>query len=462
VSSCRHLQPESKETVINPASSSNLFLSLDEIADRIETVLQRSTADETEIVWLETQGGSAENHNRQVETRGHRERTILVRVIDHRRVGSHRTGSATVGELDAAVRSAVAQSRSREPLPGMLHLPVDDSPLTPLENLWDPRIAELDADRVRSMYEPWLGQRGVIHLEWKTCRICVFNSRGVRRRTQVTAASVQARVGRRPGGGRAGGAARTLAALQPQAVVERARQRHATGPVGELPDGPRQVVFSPEATGQICDILNRVALSAIAYYHGSSFLREHLDDQVFDRGFNLRDDGTDTTGLAFPFDLEGTAKRPVDMISKGTPKTPAVDQRQAAQLGLSATAHAIGGNDARAMNLFMLPGESDDRQMLQTADDGIWIGWLDQVECYEPGRVQIRGRALGVRRITEGRLGEGLPDLIWEDSLLRALSNLTAVGSTTVVRVSHDGFLGGISAPSVAIDGAGSLRLADT
>jgi predicted Zn-dependent protease len=425
-------------------------------------VLQRSTADETEIVWLETQGGAAENHNRQIETRSHRERTLLVRVIDRRRVGSHRTGSATVGELDAAVRSAIAQSRSREPLPGMLHLPVDESPLAPLDNLWDPGIAELDADRLKSIYEPWLGQRGVVQFEWKACRITVFNSRGVRRQTQVTAANVQARVGRRPGGGRAVGAARTLAGLKPEVIVDRARHRHATGPVGELPDGPRTVVLSPQATGQICDILNRVAFSAIAYYHGSSFLRQHLDDQVFDRAFNLKDDGTDTTGLAFPFDLEGTAKRPVDMISKGTPKTPAMDQRQAAQLGLSATAHAIGGNDARAMNLFMLPGESDDQQILQIADEGIWIGWLDRVECYEPGRVQIRGRALGVRRIIDGKLGAGLPDLIWEDSLLRALSNLTAVGSATVVRVSHDGFLGGISTPSVAIDGTGSLRLADT
>ena len=458
----RHRDTEAKEAVITQATTTTQFLSLDEIADRIETVLQRSTADETEIVWLETKGGAAENRNRKVDTRGHRERTILIRVIDRRRVGSHRTGSATVGELDSAVRSAVAQSRSREPLPGMLHLPSDDSPIAPLDGLWDPAIAELGRDQVKSIYKPWLSQRGVVHLEWKTGRISVFNSRGVRRQAQVTAANVQARIGRRPGGGRAAGAARTLADLRPEAVVERARQRHATGVVGELPEASCMVVFSPEAAGQICDILNRVAFSAIAYYHGSSFLRHHLDDQVFDRAFNLLDDGTDRTGLAFPFDLEGTAKRPVDLISKGTPKTPAVDQRQAAQLGLSATAHAIGGNDARALNLFLLPGEIDDQQMLQMADEGIWIGWLDQVECYEPGRVQIRCHAGGVRRITDGRLGQGLPDLIWEDSLLRALSNLTGLGTSPVVRVSHDGILGGISAPSVAIDGVSGWRLADT
>jgi len=36
-----------------------------------------------------------------------------------------------------------------------------------------------------------------------------------------------------------------------------------------------------------------VAFSAISYYQGSSFLRQHLDVQVFDRAINLRDDATD-------------------------------------------------------------------------------------------------------------------------------------------------------------------------
>lgn len=451
-----------RRAAISTATSTDRFLSLDEITERASEVLERSTADETEIVWLETKGGLAENQNRQVESRRHRERAVLVRVIDRRRVGSHRTGTASIGELEAAVRSAIAQSRSREPLPGMLHLPVDESPLAPTENLWDRRIAELDLDRVGSLFKPWLAQRGRIRLEWKAARVCVLNSRGVRRCTQVTAANLQAVIGRRPGGGRAGGAARTLDGLRGDAIVDRARQRHATGPVGELPADPGRIVFAPEATAQICDILNRVAFSAVAYYHGSSFLRQHLDDQVFDRAFHLVDDGTDPAGLPFPFDLEGTVKRPVDMISKGTPKTPAVDQRQAAQLGLSATAHAIGGNDARALNLFLRPGEADDRQVLASAEDGIWIGWLDQVECFEPGRVQIRSRAGGVRRIQNGALGEGLPDLVWEDSLLRALSNLAALGSSTVVRCSHDGFLGGISAPAITISAGNTLRLAET
>ena len=386
----------------------------------------------------------------------------MVRVIDRRRVGSHRTGIATIGELNDAIRLAIAQSRSRDPLPGMLHLPLDETPLQVKSRLWDPQIADLDQARLKTLYQPWVSHRGVVKLDWTSGRVSVFNSRGVRRQSEVTAAGIEARIGRRPGGGRAAGAARSLDALIGQSVVDRARSRHASGPVDEVPDSPLPIVLSPEAAGELCDILNRVAFSAVAYYHGSSFLREHLDVQVFDRKFSLSDDGTNPRGLPFPFDLEGTAKRRVDLIHKGTPKTPALDQRQAAKLGLTPTAHAIGGNDARASHLFLSANESTEPELLQAADGGLWIGWLDQVECFEPGRVQIRARASGVRRIVDGALAQGAPNLIWEDSLLRALSNLMGIGNSRVIRISHDGFLGGIAAPSVAIAGVGSLRLADS
>ena len=103
-------------------------------------------------------------------------------------------------------------------------------------------------------------------------------------------------------------------------------------------------------------------------------------------------------------------------------------------------------------------GELSEEELLRAADGGLWIGWLDQVECFEPSRVQIRAHARGVRRIREGKLAEGLPDLIWEDSLLRAFSNLLGVGSEPVVRISHDRVLGGISTPALAIADTSNFR----
>ncbi len=178
--------------------------------------------------------------------------------------------------------------------------------------------------------------------------------------------------------------------------------------------------------------------------------------QVFDRALNLRDDATDPAGLPFPFDLEGTPKRPVELIERGTPRTPALDQRQAAVLGLPPTAHAIAGADARAENLFLEPGDCSEDDLLGRADGGIRIGWLEPLECFEPTRLQVRALLRGVRRIRDGRLAEPLPDLVWETSLLRTFSSLLGVGREPARRLSRDGYFGGTSAPTIAVPLQGS------
>jgi predicted Zn-dependent protease len=425
----------------------------------LERALSHSPADETELVWLEVNHGTASNRGQRIDARTLPERTVLVRVIDRGRVGSHRTGTSEPSEIDTAVRMAIAQSRSRDPLPGLPHLPANDTHMADTPDLYDPELAELDADGARALLARLRRRREAVWLNWSDARVAVFNSRGVRRQMAVTGATFETSLGRRPGGGRAASSSRTLQGLQPERIIERARSRHASGPVGDPPTESVSALLSPEATIQLLDILNRAAFSAISYYRGSSFLRQHLDVQVFDRAIHLRDDGTDSKGLPFPFDFEGTAKRPVDLIFKGSPKTPALDQRQAAQLGLPPTGHAIGGNDARAENLFLLPGETSEDQMLLAADGGIWIGSLEHLECYEPTRVQIRAHARGVRRIERGQLGQSLPDLLWEDGLLRAFSSLLALGAEPVVWSARGGFFGAISAPSMAISAVPKLEI---
>ncbi len=436
------------------------MLRMDEISDRIEGVIGRSPADETEIVWIEKQSNRAQNRKRQIEIEGRSERTILVRVIDRKRVGSHRTGIGEPSELDSAVRAAIAQSRSRDPLPGLLHFSADDSPIaSDRGHLWDPAIAGLERRQVEALFDSWKQGRASSRLDWVKARIAVLNNRGIRRTTGVTSVGLETRISPGPGAGRAVEASRFLDRLEPERVVERAKRLHVSGDISDLPELPTSLVLSPEATAELVDILNRVAFSAVSYYSGSSFLREHLDVQVFDRSINLRDDADDPQGLPFPFDLEGSPKRPIHLILKGSPKTPALDQRQAARLGLSPTGHAIGGNDARAMNLFLDCGDLADSELIRAVGQGLWVGWLDNVECFEPSRVQVRATAKGVRRIEDGELSSAVPDLIWEDSLLRAFSNLIGIGSSAIRRLSPDGVLGGISAPSMAFSGVTQLRV---
>jgi predicted Zn-dependent protease len=431
-------------------------LGLEEIGRRLEQLLQVVCADEVEIVWIETRRRVASI--RDADVRLPTERSIMVRVIDRGRLGIHRTASGTVAELENAVRHAVAQSRAREPLRGLPHLPAPgDDPAT-IEGLWDPEVAQLSRSRARTLLQRDAGRDERARLAWGSARVSVFSSRGVRRQTRVTHLDLTVSCGRREGSGTASVAARSLDALDVAEVFERARRRHAPeGPSGKPPTTDAPVLLAPECVAALCEILKRDAFSASSYQLGYSFLRSHLGDQVFDRRLDLRDDGTDPRGLPFPFDLEGTAKRPVELISGGTARTPALDQRQAAVLGLPPTGHSITGNDAQAENLFLLPGEADRRAMIAAAEGGIWIGSFDALECFEPGRMMFRARARGVRRVEGGDLGEALPDLIWEDSLLRVLSSLQAIGDRAIVCASPT-LLGGTAAPALCVSGGGVLR----
>ncbi len=426
----------------------------------MEGALATSTADEAEIVWLESRRDFVSTRGQAPPLPG-RECVVLLRVLAGGRLGAYRTGSGEASDLAVALRQAAAQSRLRERLPGLPHLPADPAPLPETGPLHDPELAELRPGKARALLDRLAQGRETARLEWIEAHVAVANSRGLRRQAAATAAHLAVLCGRRPGGGRAAGSARSLAALDAAAVFERARSRHASGSVEDPPAGPLPLVLSPEAVTELCALLGRVAFSAASYQEDSSFLREHLGIQVFDRALHLRDDATEPRGLAFPFDLEGTAKHPVDLIVGGTPKTPVLDQRQSAVLGLPPTAHAVGGNDARAEHLFLMPGEFAEDELLRAAEGGIWIGWLEPLECYDPTRVRIRATALGARRIEGGALGAALPDLLWDDSLLRALSGLLGVADVSVVR-GDDGFFGATSCPALALAEVSGLLPAPT
>lgn len=433
--------------------------SLEEICHLIEEALERSAADETEVVWLEIARGRVEARGGHSAgpapaSQGRRpadpltaERTILVRVLDRGRVGSYRTGWGEPGDLDNAIRQAMAQSRVREPVAGLPHLPAEAGEAKGQPRLRDPRLSELTLQEAQNLLSGSLGKNESGELFWAEALVAVLNSRSVRRRAAVTAAQFSASAG----AATATSAARHLDELAIEATCERARSRAGGGERAPLPEGPVPLVLSPEATISLVDLLNETAFSAKAYYDGTSFLREHLGVQVFDRSLHLRDDGTDPAGLPFPFDLEGTLKHSVDLIRDGIPKTPALDQRQAAVLGLAPTAHAIGGNNARAEHLFLEVGDLTDEELLGAGEGGIWVSSLSGIETLDPQRLRFHAMAHGARRIEGGKLGSPVSSFRWEDSLLRAFADLGGIGREVQRRLGPDGFFGGISAPGLVI-----------
>ncbi len=425
-------------------------LSPDRIDEIASAAMASSTADETEIAWIEYRERRAGIG--PGATAGARfERSVLVRVIDRGRLGSHHTSPDSARDLEEAIRQAQASSRSCEPLTDLRHLPADSGEVPQVAPLFSQEVVDLDRPRAENLLSSAAVASERASLTWRDGRVAVLNSRGIRRSCQVTTVDGEVSCGERVGAGWAAASARTLEDLGLAGLVDRARRRHSDEPGGDLPEEPPRLLFSPEATGQLLCVLRDEAFTARAYVAGLSFLREHSGVQVFDHTVNLLDDGTDPRALPFPFDLEGIAKHRVELIDAGTPRTPALDSRQSAALGLQSTGHASGGGEARPENLVLLPGDLEDDELLRRADGGLWIPRLLRVECFDSHRMLLRLRARGARVVSDGRLGAALPDLVWEGSLLRMLADLEGLGRDLVTRSQGSAILGGIAAPASLI-----------
>ncbi len=447
------------------------LLPLEEVLSRLGRVLADSPADRTEITWIELRHGR-EGTRQDIPSRRdgteRRERTVVLRVWERGRTGSHRTGVAAVSELSAAVREALGQARLAPapayPQPAVAAPSLGAAPAVPPDTLFDPAIADLEPAAARQLLGGWTERGDTARLGWVDGHITVVASDGLRAVVRATAAALEIRGGG-PGAGSAAAAARSLAALDGAEVRARARWREAgaRGPAegwGEPPSVPCPLLLAPEAAAALIGLLNRALLASAAYRDGSSPLRGNLGTALFDRAITLWDDGTDPRGLPFPFDLAGLPKRPVELIREGVVLTPALDEPLAAELGRPATPHALSPDEGLATNLFLRPGGRSDEELRREVGEagGLWVGSLDPLELYDPAGRRFRARAGGVRRIAGGNLGEAVADLFWEDRLPDALSRVIGVGERPIVVGAGEPLLlllGGISSPALALDPRG-------
>jgi predicted Zn-dependent protease len=432
---------------------------VEEMLSRLDRALASSPADETELVWIEARRSQESNGKRRRDSYEIPERNVLVRVRESGRLGLHRTNAAGLSDLENAIRDALGQARLARPTESPVRASGAADPLPQLPELADPEIARMSQGRARDLLQRSADRAEIGWLGWAEGRMAVVNSRGLRRGTEATAAWLVASSGRGPGAGRAACAARSLEDLNPAAVFERSRQRHAGGgPVAELPNRPVPLVLSPEAAAALMDLLNREALGSSTF--GDGALRDFLGEPVAPPSVSLSDDGTDPRGLPFPFDFLGAAKRPVPLIERGILRTPAVDERLASALDRPATPHLIAPDEALATHLFLHPGEEPDEELLRRADGGLWVTWLDAPRAFDRAALRFQARLRGVRRLENGALGAPLPDLLWEDHLPTLLPRVLGVGRTAVTAVAAgDPLFGATTAPMLAFDVVGSLRL---
>jgi predicted Zn-dependent protease len=206
------------------------------------------------------------------------------------------------------------------------------------------------------------------------------------------------------------------------------KARAGVDPV-DLPPDEYEVLLEPSCVGDLLHFLVVYGLNGLPVAEDRSFAEVGADQ--FDPAISLADDPLDTLSTALPWDLEGTPRRRVPLVTAGRTVGIAQDRRTAARLGVSSTGHAAEGGERwgpMPPQLRLAPGAAtfaDVRRGLLVSDF-----WYTRV--LDPRTIVVTGLTRnGVWLVENGEITRAVSNLRFTQSYPDALGpgNVLGVGA---------------------------------
>jgi PmbA protein len=164
----------------------------------------------------------------------------------------------------------------------------------------------------------------------------------------------------------------------PEAIGRLAGERavERLNPV-KLPSGTMPIVFDPRVGGSLIGHLIG-AMTGAAIARKTSFLLGREGEALFPPAITVRDDPHRPRGLrSKPFDGEGVATQPSELVADGRITGWLLDSASARQLGLEPTGHAsrgvAGAPGASATNVDLLAGKVTKTELIGGIKRGLYV-----------------------------------------------------------------------------------------
>ena len=207
------------------------------------------------------------------------------------------------------------------------------------------------------------------------------------------------------------------------------------------------VVYDPRISGGMLGHMAS-AISGAAIARGTSFLKDKMNELVFDPSITIIDDPHRKRGLrSKPFDGEGVRAERRAIIDNGALTSWLLDMRSAHQLGLQTTGHASRDTTSppspSATNLYMEAGALSRDELIGGIENGFYIN-----ELIGFGVNMITGdysRGAAGYWIENGEIAYPVSEVTVAGNLLDMFKNLTPAADLV--------FRYGADAPTLRIDG---------
>lgn len=220
----------------------------------------------------------------------------------------------------------------------------------------------------------------------------------------------------------------------------------------DLKPGEYEVVLSPECVATVCVFLAFYGFNAKAHQEGQSFVR--LGEAQFHPSVNIFDDASDPRALGVGFDVEGTPKRRVDLVSGGVSTALAHTRRTAAKAGTHSTGNAIRESAVWGpipSNVFFQGGSATVEEMIGSTERGLYVSAFNYCRVLDPKSMAVTGLTRnGTFMIENGKITGAVTNLRFTQSFVHALTAVEDVGGDARFADSEFG-AGLIHAPSIRL-----------
>jgi PmbA protein len=376
---------------------------------------------------------------------------VAIKVILKKKISTIRIGTLEQKEIERAVGQAIKIAKASSPTKEFKSLPEPEK-WKPIAGAFDRKTADCDprfrAEKVKEAIETAHAKSPKVkavagYYSSGSVGFAVANSLGVSAWADLSTASMKTTVISRSGDSEGSAAAekhsRRIKDISPSVLAKDAADKsvRSLNPVRVEP-GEFEVVLSPLAVSTLMMHIGFVGFSADAYQDGESFVKYHLNKQVFDGKLNVVDDARDpSTFCSLPVDGEGVPKKTMKLISKGVVSEKSICHNSftAGKEGKKSTGHArtefggYYGDEPEPMNMIVKAGDSTLDEAIAETKHGVFVNTVHYVNPAEPTKVVLTGLTRdGTFLIENGEVGKPIVNMRFTDSMLSAFKDIPLIG----------------------------------
>ena len=378
---------------------------------------------------------------------------VAIKVVIGKKVGTLSVNTLEEKQIKEAIRQAVKIAEIIPPNKDFKSLPKPEK-WAPIQGVFDEETAtcspDYRAERVKEVISTAHSKSTIVKavagsLSTDMLAFAVSNSLGVSAWARISLASLNVTVISQANGSEGFGYAvqysRHMKDINPVLIADKSAEKsiNSVKPTKLIP-GEYETVLSPLAVGTVFDYLGYIGFSATPYQDGQSFVKYHLDEQVFDEKISVKDDTRDKhTLIAVPVDGEGVPKKAVKLVDKGVVSERSIcydSLTSGREEGKRSTGHSIppitsGFGLARPMpiNMVAAPGDATTEEMIKETRHGIFVTRFHYVNPVEPTKAILTGLTRdGTFLIEKGEIVGPIVNMRFTDSMLSALKDVPMIG----------------------------------